>query len=185
VVTILVLAFYLLSEREKLDDWIENLFGMKKGSDIENVISDMEQKMGGWARGQFLLMLIIGISNYIGFRLLGIPFALPLAILAGLFEIVPYLGPILASVPAILIGFGISPFTGAAAISLAFLIQQLENYLLVPKIMEKSTGVSPIVTLLALAIGFKMAGVPGLLISVPVYILIQITLKHYFSSKVA
>ena len=129
-----------------------------------------------------LLMLLIGVLSYIGFIALGIPYALPLAMLAGIFEIVPYVGPILASIPAIILGFSISPFLGFAAVGLAVLIQQLENYVLVPKITERSTGVSPIVTLLSLAIGFRLAGIVGMIISIPIVIIIQTLVQHKYSS---
>ena len=128
-------------------------------------------------------MLLVGISSYIGFVILGIPFALPLALLAGIFEIVPYLGPIVASIPAIILGFSISPFVGGASIGLAVLIQQLENYVFVPKIMEKSTGVSPIIILLALAIGAKLAGITGMVMSIPIVIIIQVLLQNRFQEK--
>jgi predicted PurR-regulated permease PerM len=124
-------------------------------------------------------MFIVGLANYIGLTLLGIPFALPLAILAGLLEIVPYVGPLIAAVPAVLIGFGISPILGTATAALAFLVQQLENYIFVPKVMEKSTGVHPIITLLSLAIGFKLLGMIGILIAVPVYITFQVLIQSY------
>lgn len=179
VIAILVIAFYLLSERESLKKQIAGWIGDKKEAEIENKISRIEDKLGGWARGQFTLMVVIGIANYIGLSLLQIPFALPLSILAGLLEIVPYIGPLLAAIPAVLIGFGISPIIGWAAAALAFLIQQLENYVLVPKIMQKSTGINPIITLLVLAIGARLAGFVGLLISVPVFIVIQIVAAQY------
>jgi len=128
-------------------------------------------------------MFLVGVFTYIGLLLLGIEFALPLAILAGLLEIVPYVGPILAAVPAAIVGFGISPLMGAATIALAFLIQQLENYFLVPKIMQKSVGVSPLITLLALSIGFRLAGILGVVISVPVVITLQVLGKYYLTSR--
>ena len=106
-----------------------------------------------------------------------------LALLAGIFEIVPYLGPIVASIPAIILGFSISPFVGGAAIGLAILIQQLENYVFVPKVMEKSTGMSPIIILLALAVGAKLAGITGMVISIPIVIIIQTLLQLRFKEK--
>jgi predicted PurR-regulated permease PerM len=128
-------------------------------------------------------MLLVGLITYVGLRLLGIPYALPLAILAGLLEIIPYFGPIIAAIPAVIIGFSISPLIGIATTALAFLIQQLENYLIVPKIMEKSVGVSPVIILLALMIGFKIAGAMGALISIPVFITLQVFVKVYVDSK--
>lgn len=179
LVAVLVFAFYLLSEREKLDEQLADLIGTKKKDVIENNLAKIESKLGGWARGQLTLMFVVGLANYIGLTLLGIPFSLPLSILAGLLEVVPYIGPIIAAIPAVLIGFGISPILGFAAAALAFLVQQLENYLFVPKIMQKSTGVHPILTLLSLAIGFKILGFIGILIAVPVFITLQVLLQSY------
>jgi len=179
----LVFAFYLLLAREKLEIQLSSFLGEEKGKRICKVIDTLEFRLGGWMRGQLLLMLAIGLATFLGLILLGIPYALPLAILAGLLEIVPTLGSIIAAIPSIIIGFGISPFIGFAAAFLALLIQQLESYFLVPKVMEKSVGVSPIVTLLALAVGAKLAGIAGIFVSIPVLITSQVLLKEYLSSK--
>jgi predicted PurR-regulated permease PerM len=183
VVTVLIFAFYLLVAREKLDDQLEYLFGSKKSKEIDRLIKILELKMGGWARGQLALMLLIWGATYIGLFLLGMPFALPLSILAGLLEIIPIIGPAISAVPSVIIGFGISPIVGFAVAALYFLIQQLENYLFVPKVMEKSVGVNPMVTLLALAIGFRLAGMVGILISVPVLITIQTIVSEYLVTE--
>ena len=183
VLTVLFFAFYLLLSRDKLDDQLSTFFGKKKSKEVTELIDALEEKLGGWARGQLALMFMVGVTTYVGLRLLGIPFSLPLAILAGLLEIVPYLGPIIAAIPAIIIGFSISAVIGLATATLTFLIQQLENYIFVPKVMEKSVGVSPIITLLSLAIGFRVAGIVGALISIPVVITIQVFYRQYFLSK--
>jgi predicted PurR-regulated permease PerM len=183
LVAVLVFAFYLLAERDKLIDQLGVYIGEERKRMLVRIINNTELRLGGWARGEAGLMFVVGLANFIGFRLLGIPFALALAILAGLLEMVPYIGPIIASIPAILIGFGISPVIGIAVAALVFLIQQLENYVLVPKIMQRSVGVNPIITLLALAIGFKLSGVIGLLISVPVFLVLQVLTKEYLASR--
>lgn len=183
VLTVLFFAFYLLLSRDKLDDQLAAFFGKTRSKKISKLIDTLEEKLGGWARGELALMIMVGVSTYVGLRLLGIPFALSLAMLAGLLEIVPYIGPIIAAIPAIIIGFGISPVIGLATAALAFLVQQIENYVLVPKVMEKSVGVSPIITLLSLAVGFKIAGIVGALISVPVVITLQVLSKEYLLSK--
>ncbi len=183
VVTVLIIAFYLLLAREKIDEQLANFLGEEKAKEVAKLIDTLEFKLGGWARGQLALMIVVGILNFIGLTLLKIPFALPLALLAGILEIIPNLGPIVAAIPAVIIGFSISPLTGFAVISLAFLIQQTENYFLVPKILEKSVGVSPIITLLALATGFKLAGIVGVLISVPILITFQVLIKKHLSVK--
>ncbi len=182
IVAVLVFAFYLLTQRDVLENQLGNLLSETKKNKVVGIIDKIENKLGNWARGQFTLMLVVGSANYVGLTLLGIPFALPLSILAGVLEIVPYLGPIIAAIPAVLIGFGISPITGFAVAALAFLIQQLENYLFVPKIMQKSAGVDPVITLLSLAIGFKIAGVVGLLVSIPLFLTFEVLVKEYLRS---
>lgn len=180
VITVLTFAFYLLMSRDKLEDQMAFFFGKSRSQEIGDVIDELEVKLGGWARGQLVLMFTVGFFNYAGLTVLGIPYALPLAILAGILEAVPYVGPFLGAIPAVIIGFGISPVMGVGTVALAFLIQQLENYVLVPKVMEKSVGVAPIVTLIALAIGARLAGITGVLISVPVVITLQVLTRKYF-----
>jgi predicted PurR-regulated permease PerM len=179
IVTVLIFAFYMLLSRNKLEDQLGIFFGDDKKKELGRFINNLEARLGSWARGQMILMFAVGAATYVGLLILGIPFALPLAILAGLFEIIPIIGPLFSAVPAVIIGFGISPVIGFAVIALAFLVQQLENYLLIPKIMEKSVGVSPIVTLISIAIGARLAGIVGVIISVPMVITLQVVVKQF------
>lgn len=183
VITVLIFTFYMLLTRNKLQDQLGFLFGQEKIQRIGETIDALEKKLGGWARGQLILMLAVGLGTYIGLLLIGIPFALPLAILAGIFEIIPFLGPIVSAIPAVLIGFGISPLIGFVVIVMAFLIQQLEGYVLVPKIMEKSIGVSPLIILISIAIGAKLAGIMGVIISVPFVITLKVLVEEYFAKE--
>ncbi|MFC1710195.1 AI-2E family transporter [Patescibacteria group bacterium] len=180
--TVLIIGFYLLLYRSKMGEQLEKLLGKNKGKMANKYLDVLEEKLGGWTRGQLILMVIIGVLTFLGLTILGIPYALPLALLAGILEIVPNIGPTIAAVPAVVIGFGISPLIGLATIAIYILIQQLENYVFVPKVMEKSVGVNPIVTLLVIAVGFKVAGVAGILISVPVYITIQVVVKELYKT---
>lgn len=179
IVTVLVFAFYMLVAREKLEDQLGLFFGEEKKRELGKIIDILEKRLGEWARGELILMFMIGLGVYIGLRIVGIPFALPLSILSGLLEIVPLIGPIISAVPGVLIGFGISPIAGLGVAALYFLVHQLENYILVPKIMEKSVGVSPIITLIALAVGARVAGIVGAIVSVPAVIAIQVLSKKY------
>jgi predicted PurR-regulated permease PerM len=183
VVTVLVFAFYMLLTHDKLQDQAGFLFGETKKQQIGRLINAWENKLGKWARGQLLLMFAVGLGTYIGLFLIGIPFALPLAILAGILEIIPILGPIVSAIPAILIGFGMSPLIGLAVTAVSFLVHQLEGYVLVPKIMEKSVGVSPLVVLISIALGAKLLGIMGVIISVPFVITLQVLVKEYLIAK--
>jgi predicted PurR-regulated permease PerM len=183
VITVLIFTFYMLLTRNRLQDQLRFISSEEKRQRIGNLVDTLEKKLGGWARGQLILMLAIGLGTYIGLLLIGIPFAIPLAILAGIFEIIPFLGPIISAIPAILIGFGISPLIGLAVLAMAFLVHQLEGYVLVPKIMEKSTGVSPLIILVAITIGAKLAGIMGVIISVPFVITLKVFLEEYFARE--
>jgi len=183
IFAIFVITFYLLLERKNLDKYLVMLFGEGEEAKAKIVIDKIEEKLGGWVRGQIILMLVVGILDFIGLKLLGIEFALPIAILGGLLEIVPNIGPTVATVPAILAGLTVSLPHAAAAAGWYFLVQQAENTIIVPKVMQKATGVYPLVTILALAAGFKLGGVAGAILAVPLVLALQVILAEVFSLK--
>lgn len=186
IVTIFALAvitFYLLMERRNLDHYLTVLFGEDKEKEIERTINKIEERLGGWVRGELLLMFLVGGFNYLGFRLIGIDFALPLSILAFLFEIVPNIGPTLAAFPAILIGLTVSPLHALAVAGWAFLVQQLENSILVPKVMKKVAGVNPLVSLISLIVGFKLAGIGGAILAIPTFLVLEVVAAEISSSS--
>ncbi len=181
LLVIFVFALYFVTLRPKLGEILENFLPQQKVKKIENLILNLEYKVSGWTRAELLLMLVVGFLNYLGLSILGISYAVPLGVLAGLLEIVPNVGPIVAAIPAFIVGFGISPVKGIAVVALAFLIQQIENYLLVPKIMEKSVGVNPLITLFVILVGFRLDGVVGALLSIPVVIILREVAKEFFN----
>lgn len=184
VFTILVLTFYIMLERNNMNFYLATLFGDGKEKMAKNFIDKLEQRLGGWVRGELILMTIIGILTYLGLVVLGIPYALPLAIFAGILEIVPGIGPIVSAIPGILLGLTVSPVMALAVAALYFLVQQLENNLIVPNIMKRVAGVNPLVTMISIAIGFKLAGVLGAILAVPIAIVIHVVLVEIFSLKV-
>jgi len=183
IFAILMVTFYLLLEHKHLDRYLSFLFGLDGQARARRIIERLETKLGGWVRAQLLLMTIVGLLSYLGFRLLGLSFALPLAILAGVLEVVPNIGPILAAIPAVLVGLLDSPLMALLVLAWSFLVQQLENNLIVPKVMQKSVGVNPVITILALAIGFKLAGVIGTILAIPVYLALEVFLSEFFSQS--
>lgn len=183
ILAIGLITFYLLLERKNLDRYLTVLFGEDKEKEIEAVIDKIELKLGGWVRGQLFLMTFVGLLNYLGFRIIGVSFALPLAILAFLLEIIPNLGPTLAAFPAILIALTLSPVKALVVAGWALVVQQIENTILVPRIMKKAAGVNPLVTIISLAIGFKLAGVGGAILAVPTFIVITVVAAEISNSK--
>lgn len=173
VILLLVLTFYLLLERENLEKRAATLF-VGKEERVKKLLMEIEEKLGAWLRGQLFLSLIVGITSYIGLTVLQVPYALPLAIWSGLLEVAPVIGPIIASIPAILIGLTISPVLGGGVAAMYFVIQQLENHVIVPKVMERAVGLNPLVVILAIAVGGRLLGIGGALLAVPIVVVVQI-----------
>lgn len=128
-------------------------------------------------------MTVIGLLVYVGLSILGIKFALSLAVLAGLLEIVPIIGPIIATVPAFLVASSVSLWMGGITIIMYIIVQQLENNVIVPYIMNKAVGIHPITTLVALSIGGKLGGIIGAVLAVPVALLIETIIVEVVSER--
>jgi predicted PurR-regulated permease PerM len=183
--TVLVMSCYLLLDRENLHKKIVWFSREKRHLDLAKEFVDrIEVEMGGWVRGQLFLMISVGLITYIGMVLLGIPYPVPLALAAGFLEVLPNLGPTIAAIPAIAVAYG-AYGPGMAGFVLLFyiIIQQIENHFIVPKIMKDNVDVSPLVTILTILIGFKVAGVIGALLSVPVYIMIRTVYSLWLREK--
>lgn len=185
IFTILVLTFYLTLEKNRLPKHIAWLFSGAHAEERSKKFMDrLETQLGGWVRGEATLMLIIGILTFIGLSLLGIPFALPLAILAGSLEAVPNIGPTISTIPGVAIAFfTISPAMGLVTLLLYVLIQQLENNIIVPKVMSAAVGIHPLMTILALLSGLKLGGIIGMLLAVPSFIVLRTVFDLYFDGK--
>ncbi len=166
-IAVLVISFYLVAEQKGMKSFVAALIPSKHHEFTLALINKIQKKMGLWVLGQVIISFGIFIFTYIGLLLLHVPYALVLALLSGLFEIVPYIGPFLSAVPAVFIAFIQAPVLAVWVAVLYLLVHEVEGYVLVPKIMEKTVGQSPLLTLLALLIGYQLAGIVGLIISVP------------------
>ena len=182
VLTTLVMTFYLLLERKHLNNYISTIWEGDKSARISKTVNEIERRLGSWVRGELVLMLAVGTLTYIGLSILGVEIALPLAILAGILEIVPNIGPTISAVPAALVALTIHPLTALATVALYFLVQLVENNLLVPKIMQKAVGVNPLVSIVGLMIGFRLAGPAGAVLAIPIIIVVHIIGLEYFKS---
>jgi predicted PurR-regulated permease PerM len=178
IITTLFFGFYFLLENALIQKTIIDLFSVEKGKEILNIISKIEKRMSNWFWSEITLMTIVGTMTFIGLNLIGLKYALPLAVLAGLLEAVPNIGPIIATIPMALIGFSQDPVAGFSAIALAFIVQQLENNLIIPLFMKKVVGVNPIITLIALIIGGRLAGVAGVFLAIPITLFGETLIKE-------
>lgn len=181
VLTTLVISFYLLLYYRHLDKYVTALIGKQNSAKVVDVVFQIERRLGSWIRGELVLMFVVGLMTYFGLVLLGIEIALPLAILAGILEIVPNIGPFISSIPAVLVALTLHPFVALATAALYFIVQFLENHLLVPNIMQRAVGVNPLVSIIALMIGFRLAGPAGAILALPLIIIIQTIGIGFFS----
>lgn len=184
VLALFFMSYYLVLERPHLHKYLIRFFENHDAeAKAEALVLAVEHQVGGWVRGELVLMVIIGILTYAGLALLGVPYALPLAVLAGLLEAVPNLGPTIAAIPAILIGLTVSPVIAIGTLILSIIIQQLENNLIVPKVMQSATGTQPLVTIVVLLIGFTLGGIAGAVLSMPIYLTVQTVIKAFNPSS--
>lgn len=183
VFTTLVITFYLLLERQNLDKYLRLLLGDGQPEKVLKTIAKIETRLGGWVRGELVLMLAVGVMTYIGLLLLGVKIALPLAILAAILEIIPNIGPTISAVPAVLVALTINPIIAASTVALYFVVQILENHLLVPNVMRKAVGVNPLVSVLGLIVGFKLAGPAGAVLAIPLVIVIETIVMELWARK--
>lgn len=183
IFTIFVVSFYLLIERQQLENHLAGFMGVKSAGNLMIIIERVEERLGSWVRGQVTLALVIGIATYIGLLFLGLPFILPLSIIAGLLEIVPIIGPIISAIPAILVALTVSPILAAVTALVFIVIQQVENHFIVPYVLKKSVGLPPVITIITLMVGTKLAGVLGAMLSVPIVVMLETIIVEYSNLK--
>ena len=167
-IAVLVLSFYLSVTKRGVENFLDSVVPEKYESYVKDLWKRTERKVGLWFQGQLLLALIVGLVVYVGLSLMGIKFALTLGFLALAFEIVPVVGPILAAIPAVILAFLQGPSMGLWVIVFYVAVQQLENHILVPVVMGKTLGLNPVVVIIALLVGGNLAGIVGMILSVPV-----------------
>lgn len=177
ILTTLVFTFYFLLDWENLKERFIGFLNSKGQGRALVLLKAAEDRLGGWLRGQVTLMIIVGVLVYLGLFALGVEYALPLAVIAGLLEIVPIIGPIVSAIPALVVGFGTSLWLGIWVLVLYFVVQQLENSLIVPNVMGRAVGFSPLATLLFLFIGGQLMGIGGAVLAIPVALLLSIFAK--------
>ena len=178
LLTILILAFYLLLDSRQLFRHFISLVPKAERDRVEDASRRISSKVSAWLAGQLFLGAIIGTTAAIGLKLLGVPYFFVLALIAGLGEMIPVVGPILSAIPAVAVALTVSPAT-ALFVGIFFLAQQqLENHILVPKIMEHQVGVRAGGVIMALLIGGSLLGIVGAILAVPTAAILQVIFQE-------
>jgi predicted PurR-regulated permease PerM len=178
-VVILLLAAYWTLDGPRTVRSLLRLLPRAQRESISELIAAMETKVSAFVAGQGLLMLVIGLLSLVAYWLIGLPYLLALAFIAGLMEAVPIVGPLLGAVPALLVALTLGPDKVIWVIVATLVIQQMENSLLVPRVMRQAVGVNPFVTLLALFAFSALLGIAGALMAIPMAAIIQILLNRF------
>lgn len=176
-VVVLALTFYMSVKEDSMNKFLVSITPKHNRQYVISIANRIKNKIGNWFAGQLLLMLIIFVLDFAALSFFHIPYALVLALLAGLLEIVPYLGPIISATLASLIGFLISPVTGLIVLGVLTIIQQIESNIIVPQLMKKVVGLNPILVILALLIGAKLGGTLGAILAVPIATAINVVIE--------
>lgn len=166
-ILVVVISFYLAVQERGIENFLRIVTPIEYERYILDLWSRARRKIGAWLQSQILLGVLIGVMVYIGLTILQIKFALSLAIIAAIFELIPVFGPVLAAIPAVLVAFLQSPALGLIVIVFYFIVQQFENHLIVPVVFKKSVGVPPILVVISLIVGGELGGFFGLILAVP------------------
>ncbi len=177
-VAVLSMAFYMSVKEDGMESFLESVTPKKYKLIAIRIAKKIKNRIGRWMSGQLVLMFIIFLLDYAVLYFLGVPYALVIALVGGFLEIVPYIGPIVATFIAVLVTLLVSPIKAVFVFIFYVIIQQAENNIIFPQIMKKAVGLNPLAVILAMLIGLKIGDVVGAILAVPVATAIGIIMKE-------
>ncbi|AFK86985.1 MULTISPECIES: AI-2E family transporter [Thermoanaerobacterium] len=175
-----IITFYLLKDKEALKNGINQFIPQKMRGSFLKILKDIDYVLSNYIRSQIYISLIVTILTSIGLMILRVKYSLLIGILAGILNIIPYFGPILGSIPAVVMGLMDSFYKGIWSFAIFFLVQQIESAIIAPKIMSDNVDLHPITVIIALLVGEQFFGVLGMLLSVPVVAVAKVIFKDIF-----
>ena len=180
IISILLLTFYLLVDSQRVFDVFVRLFPRRDRNLVSEISELVAVKISAWLGGQMLLGLIIGTMTAIGFFFMGVPYFFVLAVIAGIGEMIPMVGPLLSAVPAVGVALTVSPGLALGVAGYCWALQLLENNVLVPKVMGETVGLSAVTVIASLLIGSELLGFVGALLAVPTAAIIQVLFEELY-----
>ena len=183
LLTVLILTFYLLIESATLFRGFARLFPRSDRPRVREAAEQISVKVSAWLSGQLFLGGVIGVSAAVGLYALGVPYFYVLALVAAFGEMIPVVGPVLSAIPAVAVGFTVSPQTGLFVLIFFLAQQQVENHFLVPKIMSRQVGVSAVTVIIALLIGGSLLGILGAILAVPSAAILQVVIEELLDER--
>lgn len=185
-ILIIVLSFYLAVQEDGITKFLRIIVPLKHEAYVLRLWHRSQIKIGLWMQGQIFLGALVMVSVYFGLLIIGVPHALLLAVVAGIFELIPLFGPVLAAIPAVFVAYASLDMTTALIVAgLYLVIQQFENHIIYPLVVKKVIGMPPIVSIMALVIGGELAGFLGIIVAVPVAAVVMEFLSDLEEKKIA
>lgn len=184
LVLLIVISFYLSVQEHGIENFLRIVTPLEDEDYILGLWQRSQRKIGRWLQGQILLAVLVGVMVFLGLTILDIKYAISLAMLSAVFEIIPVFGPVMAAIPAISIAYIQSPLSGLEVLVLYVIIQQFENHLIYPLVVRKTIGVPPLLVVISLVIGGTLGGFFGVLLSVPIAAVLVEFLNDIASRKV-
>jgi len=183
VLLIAIASAYILYDFPRLTANFRRFVPVRYRGLYGDLIAKADHAIGGYLRGQVLIAILLGFLIWIGLSLVGVPLATAISVLAAAFNLVPYLGPIVATVPAVLLGFTVSPLTALLALIVFVAVNQLEGHVLSPLILGRSTDLHPLTVLVSILVGVGFLGLLGAFLAVPVVALVKVVLEEYLLTR--
>ncbi len=184
-ILIMVLTFYMLVEDRALNKLIRSVVPPENQPYALSLSDRIERGVGRWLRGQLLLSLIVFTIVYVGLLIIGVKYALVLALIAGIAEFIPYLGPLISAIPALLVSFIQAPVLVIAVAVLYYLTHWLEGHVIVPQVMGRIIGLNPIIIIAVMLIGFELAGIVGTVLAIPLAMTANIIIGDIINARSA
>ena len=178
LVVVPVLTYYFLRDWRILKDQIIMLFAAESHSKVRKIIEEMAIVVSAYIRGQAIISVIIGLIVFSGMYLSGVGYPLVLGLLAAGTETIPIVGPIIGSIPAIMLAYLVSPSLAFKVIVFYIIVHQLENHIIVPNIMGHTINLHPVVVIISLLIGYQLFGIVGMMVAVPLTALLRVLIKY-------
>lgn len=183
IFAVLFMIAYMLIDAERLRNLFLLVYPPEVRGERRRTLMRIAKRMSGWLSAQLLLSLIIGICTFVGLTALRIPYALPLAIIAAVGELIPAIGPTVGAVPALIVALLHSRWQFWAVLAFAFLLQKVENYFIVPRVMSSKVSVSPLAIFIAFLVGASLLGVMGAILAIPVAAIAQVAFDEAFVAR--
>ncbi len=170
------LSALMILEQDRARKWTMRFVAPADRPTLDGLLRKAAERLGAYVRGQLLIMGVTGVGSYVGLTLIGVPFALPLAIFAFLTEAIPIAGPVISGIAMIVVAFTQSPAAGLLTVGLVLIIQQAESLVLVPVIQGRLISISPVVALLAVLAGSAIGDIPGAILAIPVVAIVMVVI---------